>query len=98
MALLENPSFQRARGWTFDLLEEIRQWVSVEEERLLDQVVYLLPDQKKTISNEVLKGVDRDSAIAQSRFRAFEGAPYSFRMGDSTPLLGSKIFFHRPIG
>lgn len=54
MALFENPAFCKARGWDLGILEKIRGWLIDDKElevKLLDQFVYLLPEEGRRISN-----------------------------------------------
>jgi len=52
MALFENPSFCKARGWDLDLLERIREWLFESEDleaQLLDQWIFLFPEGRDLI-------------------------------------------------
>lgn len=69
MALFENPSFSKARGWDPDLLEEIREWLSQgkkSETDFLDQFIYLFPEEKKRISSSSSKALEQFILIHQS--------------------------------
>ena len=80
MALFENPSFCRARGWNLEILEQFREWLFRNQElypnnlksclnienQLLDQFVYLFPEEKKRISGSSADALEQFIEIYQS--------------------------------
>jgi exonuclease V gamma subunit len=66
--LFENPSFCRARGWSLDILEQIREWLKNPkfEIHALDQYVYLFPEEKKRISTSQGDALEQFIDIHQS--------------------------------
>jgi len=93
MALFENPSFCRARGWNLEILEQFRKWLFRNQElypnsclnienQLLDQFVYLFPEEKKRISGSSADALEQFIEIYQSLQSDFDFLRQSRTLSD----------------
>lgn len=90
MALFENPSFSKARGWDSDLLEEIREWLrqgKKSETDFLDQFVYLFPEEKNRISSSSSKALEQFIDIQQSLWSDLVSLKEARSLSDWSKLL-----------